>query len=412
LFALALLLTALLCGLFWVPMLHFWPNFAKHLMPGFEGTQSSGDAVLNLVISDPKFYLSDLLHKFAYPFIYVNYIGWVPVLLALAGLRWIPPSRSRLLAFFALSVGLVYLASSAVPLKLLAKVAPGVATAIRHPDLIASLAVPLVLGLAAWGLDELLHLRWPQLHLAASTASGGARGIRLSLAVLLLAVPLVWSLRSAYVFGKNWMGVRSRQPVEYQVIEELVTDNSEWVAPPFGQDSWVPLALERGLKITNINRPWFWKDLRLPLPHLEATRDRFEPDNPAYVKTIEDIHFYRYDDLHYACVDTGSGCVPCQAAARGGHIDVVCKTDVAGTLVVQENLYPGWSASRDGQALSLGAGPWLTVDAPAGEHSYRFRYRPWDVPLGALLTLAGLALAVWLWVRRPGWFGVSKPKRS
>jgi hypothetical protein len=45
----------------------------------------------------------------------------------------------------------------------------------------------------------------------------------------------------------------------------------------------------------------------------------------------------------------------------------------------------------------LNAGTWLSVAAPAGTHHYEFRYRPWDVPVGAGLTLIGLALAVWVW---------------
>jgi hypothetical protein len=83
----------------------------------------------------------------------------------------------------------------------------------------------------------------------------------------------------------------------------------------------------------------------------------------------------------------------------GGYIDVECDSEAAGTLVVYEYSWSGWTARRDGQALMLGPGPWLNVFAPAGTHHYEFRYRPWDVPLGLVLSLAGMVLCVWLWMR-------------
>jgi hypothetical protein len=39
----------------------------------------------------------------------------------------------------------------------------------------------------------------------------------------------------------------------------------------------------------------------------------------------------------------------------------------------------------------------LQVEAPAGQHLYRFRYPPWDVPLGIVLFVAGCFLSMKLW---------------
>jgi hypothetical protein len=64
-----------------------------------------------------------------------------------------------------------------------------------------------------------------------------------------------------------------------------------------------------------------------------------------------------------------------------------------------ENAWDGWRVERDGSAVALGTGRWLNTQAPGGEHSYTFRYQPWDVPLGLLLSLIGLWIAGWLWVR-------------
>jgi hypothetical protein len=38
---------------------------------------------------------------------------------------------------------------------------------------------------------------------------------------------------------------------------------------------------------------------------------------------------------------------------------------------------------------------------PAGHSTIRLRYRPWDVPAGILLSVAGLGVAVY-WFLRPG----------
>jgi len=58
---------------------------------------------------------------------------------------------------------------------------------------------------------------------------------------------------------------------------------------------------------------------------------------------------------------------------------------------VRENRSSGWQAWRDGVPAPIQAtDAWLPVPAPVGAHRYRFRYQPWDVPLGLLLTLLGV----------------------
>jgi hypothetical protein len=89
--------------------------------------------------------------------------------------------------------------------------------------------------------------------------------------------------------------------------------------------------------------------------------------------------------------------LPCTASADGGHIDVYCQSDQGGTLYVQENALPGWNAWLDEEKVELIPGKWLAVNAISGKHVYKFRYQPWDVPLGILVSMLGLGLAVWLW---------------
>ena len=64
-------------------------------------------------------------------------------------------------------------------------------------------------------------------------------------------------------------------------------------------------------------------------------------------------------------------------------------------------MWPGWKAWVDGEPVSLTGLEWLEVPALAGKHTYLFRYRPWDVLMGGLLSLLGVILAVYIWRAAP-----------
>jgi uncharacterized membrane protein YfhO len=104
-------------------------------------------------------------------------------------------------------------------------------------------------------------------------------------------------------------------------------------------------------------------------------------------------------DAQYAYITDGHTQIPCQGKSDGGHIDVTCESDTAGTLFVIERALGGWKASRDGESIPLLDGDWLAVHAPAGKHEYNFRYRPWDAPLGIGLAASGLILSLALFLR-------------
>jgi hypothetical protein len=398
-YALALGLAVLLSGIFWVPLLHAWPQFAKDADPRFGSAQPLEYAVLNLVIRDLRFFQSDVLRKQPFPFLYVNYIGWVPVILALVGLRLIPRSGRRILAFFAAAIVLVYLAGSAITFRVLSWLAPAAAAGVRNSVVLNGLAVPLVLGVAAWGLDCLLKLPWPRVALAFPDQAWGrsATGIGLS---WLLVVPLVWSVKSAHDFGRTWIGSAAMGEMDQRVMAALRTETSQWIAPPFGEHYWMPFAYEAGLKVSPLIRPWHWKNKELPPAFLEATRREVAKSEADYGQTIGGITILVHANDEYAFVDTGTETVPCRAVAQGGRIDVDCSADSSGTLVVRENQWSGWTVKRDGVSLGLIPGQWLSAAAPAGRHHYQFRYRPWDVAVGLCISLLGLALAVALYLRR------------
>lgn len=391
-FALTGLIAVLIAAILWVPMTHFWPNVAKDSAPGLGSVQPIQYVPLNLVIDDHAFYDTVALGKSPLTFLYVNYIGWVPVLLALAAIGLVPHTRRRLLLFFLVATGLVFLLASGLPIIVLRDVFNFSLTGIRFPSLIASAAVPLVLGLSAWGFDSLLKIRF-------KLYSPRRPFVNVKPLWLILPVLAFLGLRSAYEFSKAWLvTVPARPPND--LIATWRTPATEWVYPPFGESFWLPFGLNANLKMVTVSRPWHWKDRPLPAYAIEAIWNLDKPPAGPVVGRFDALTVVAHPDVNYAYVNTGfNPVVPCRARAIGGDIDVDCQNDKAGALIVQENSWSGWTVSRDGEPVDLADSQWLSVSAPAGQHHYDFRYRPWDVWVGAVLSLAGLGLAIALWIR-------------
>jgi uncharacterized membrane protein YfhO len=126
--------------------------------------------------------------------------------------------------------------------------------------------------------------------------------------------------------------------------------------------------------------------------------------------TVEGLTIYQSIEENYAEVRAGENHYPCRAYASGGTIDVFCKAGEAGVLVLKEYTFSGWRVWVDGRPVRLEFDDvWLMVRAPAGKHTYQFRYLPWDLPLGIFLALCGLVLCIFLW-RDPGKRSPGKPE--
>lgn len=397
-------LALLLAGIFLVPFMHFWPNFGKDIDITFGGAQTFGNTLLNLVIADADFYLQGALGTNPYPYQYVIFTGWIPVGLAILSLRLVPKKQTPLLTFFLVGIGLVILLASGVTLSWLAKINEELIAFVRIPSLIAGLAVPLVLALASWSADLLWHKDWPlKLSSPRHTDDGQAQetGFTIPLSWVLVGILLAAALVSAYSFSTVYLGVNQVDPVKQDVVDEIAQINqgkTQWIEFPFGEHFWAPLAFEQGLKITRLVRPWHWRDREDPAPSLSVSTEAANGVGSQYLGMVADLGFEKHDDQHYAYVFTDSEVFPCEARSQGGIVRVSCSTTEAGTLVVQENMVSGWSAEMDGQPIELLPGNWLTSSAPAGEHDYLLRYRPWDVVVGLILTLIGIGLCVWIWV--------------
>jgi hypothetical protein len=388
---LAGLVALLLSAVLWVPLLHFSPNVVKDGDPTLSYSQPLEYLPLNLVIRDQSFYENPTLDKLPAPVLNILYIGWLPILLAMVTVAWGDSTRNRRLAFLLIAIFLVFFFSSSTGMRALDKVVPGIAPYIRHPSLIAGIAVPLILGLAAWGLDLMLHADWLKLRLSIRRMPD----LDVNAIYLIAAIPLLVSIRTAYDFAEKyyWM---NPLPAEYEPsIPVLVTESAEWVAPPFGEYLWYPMTLGRGLKLGNTFRPWRWKDHPDPAFYVEGTRDAAGLSNPDYVVTYSGVNWMVHTQNEYAKVVLPSGeQVACAAVSQGGNIDVDCQTAVDGVLAVTENATADWRAATDSISASLLPGQWLSVPAPAGTHHYSFRYRPWDVWVGLTLALLGVILVI------------------
>jgi hypothetical protein len=210
-----------------------------------------------------------------------------------------------------------------------------------------------------------------------------------------LLPPALIALYSAYTFGQHWLATQQVNPEVSTVITALSTPSLAWVNTPFGEHFFVAPAVERGLKLPLGVRPWNWHGRPLPPALLEAYRSD-PPAGLTLVTVAADVPIYRGPpEREYARVVYADGTFTvCSASGAGGDLDIRCAADRPGRLVVHEYTWSGWQATVGGQRAPLTGDTWLELDLPAGAHSVALRYRPWDVPLGLALALAGLVLTV------------------
>jgi hypothetical protein len=384
----------LLAAPFLVPFLHFWPNFVKDSDPGFGAGQPLGYYLLNLVIGDRDFLFSNMLGKLPYPTLYTMFVGWIPIALALLCLRLAQRKDYRILLFLATSAALAIFTGSTLPLKWLQPELSFLA-ALRFAPIIGGLAVPPIIGLSSYALDRLLKIKWPKLNLGLSFEKplfNWALNLR-----WLLLIPLLLALQNGFQFDRLWLYTVTVEPGVYQLLQHLSTTDLQWVEPPFGVHTFIEPAVAMGLKLSPGIMTWHWKDRNFPVAVLEANPSGPPPSADAIVDEVDGTPIYSVHTQPYAAVMADTWGVACMASGVGGDLQVICSNAQPGKLVLQENSYSGWVAWRDGSRVPLDYGTTLQVDAPAGEHIYRFRYLPWDVPLGIVLFVAGLLLSFKLW---------------
>jgi len=393
-FLLAFFIAGLLSAVFLIPFVHFSPNFLKYTDPSFKVAQPLKFIPLNYVIDSFDFYLNDALNKLPFPHLYTLFIGWIPILLAIYGLTNNKKLSKSIKWFFVSSILLILTFSSGDALKLIQNIWVG-AGGIRHPPQIAGLTIPLILGVSAAGLDKLLNLDWPRLELHFSADNG--QRTKTFPTQWIIIIPLIFSLYQGYQFTKYWIGSYKESPEVYLVLEGLKTDTLQWVQPPFGEHFYIEPAVRLGLKTSPGIMTWQWKDRIFPEAYLEASHSG-QPDGTSGVnKRINSIIIYSRPEQDYAFVINETNKTPCQAQGTGGNLTVTCDSEHGGHLIVKEYNWSGWKGWMDGLRVNLFGGQWISVEAPSGFHVYTFRYLPWDVPLGLILSALGILLSIIVW---------------
>src|SRR5262249_14701854 len=119
---------------------------------------------------------------------------------------------------------------------------------------------------------------------------------------------------------------------------------------------------------------------------------------------------------------TGTPPVDAAIVAEGtAVVDVSAEAPAGGFLVLTDPYYPGWRAYGGGQETPVLRAAYLfrAVALPAGPHLVRFTFTPTSLERGAILSLAGVVIAVgavliglggplvrarpWCRLRRPTW---------
>jgi hypothetical protein len=297
-------------------------------------------------------------------------------------------------------------------IKPLAELFPALFT-LRHFALASGLAGPLILALAGRGLDRAITALSERVRLRALRFGLVALAAVAILPVYQFTQPYLqtWTMRNLSAELDNFSGESNqwlRTPGIYDWETGTNRTQSNMIIREQGMFDWTIQAEQRGLKIGDTWRPWQWKGRTNPpvyliaetttaysgavvpfeitpeflfaiLPAGEYAILENEPDNISPQDRGEAIHF-----------------IPCAASGQGGRIDVTCPPDQTGHLTVHENNWNGWRAWVDGHPVPLLPGRWLQIDLPPGAQTVSFRYWPWDVAVGLLVTLIGGGVALWM----------------
>jgi hypothetical protein len=205
---------------------------------------------------------------------------------------------------------------------------------------------------------------------------------------------MAWNLVTVYNSSRQYMATTRADPKVEAVLEQMRTPSLQWVEPPAQQWGYLEIGARLNMKFNLGHLPWSWKNQDYPSPYYAAEDLSLEPpENGIFVTELRGLAIYRFDDIRdYATIQSGGEVFTCPAYGTGGDLSVTCNTPASGVLVLREHQYPGWLVWRDGEPAPMIEHVWLAVEAPPGEHTYRFRYLPLDALAGILLGVTG-----WIW---------------
>lgn len=394
-FGAALILSFLICAILFLPAAHFIGSIEKYTMDDFKNLQPMGYVPLNLVISTNDFYHSQFLGMDTFPYAHLIYIGWLPVILAiLSGYFVTKRDDKRVFIAIYVSMLVMLIITSRDIYPVLKDYLPFV-NQLRAFSVATSLFVPQILVMAAWCLDRLFELKWPIITSNEDEYAGKRKAFSIKWVVL---IPLmVLPFKTLIPFAKDYIHV-IKVDVPQSDLNFARLKDTQWVNPP--SDEWFPVLMNENRKLIMTDRSFLWKDRARLFGYIDLVPN---PNNdPIEGRISREANFdivMRPEEI-YASVDMNGTIQPCQAKSLGGLIDVWCDNPSDGILTIREYLWSGWFARVDGEPVALLDGDWLSVNAPGGKHFYSFRFYPWDVYLGAGISLIGLILTAWFFFRK------------
>lgn len=110
-------------------------------------------------------------------------------------------------------------------------------------------------------------------------------------------------------------------------------------------------------------------------------------------KGYPQLFLYRFDaSLGRAYLDLPNGTRPVELVKlHPNHVVLDCDVPESADLILTDLMYPGWVVEVDGNpAVAKPDTLFRTVRLEPGQHRVTWRYRPWDVIAGALVSICSL----------------------
>jgi hypothetical protein len=384
-------LMILLCGFFLLPLLMFFPNIVKEFDPFLNSLQPIGYSILNLVIKDRSFFSTEVLEKQGFAFAYYVYIGWIPVLLAVYGAYrgYRAQEHRQETLWFLLSFFLIYAITCREILLPLSEHLDFL-TRLRYASIMTVLVIMPLLSLAAVGLNHLLEKPFNYFYWQLKEDN---KLIQIPIIHIFLIVTLLFSLSDVAKSSHEFLYTVDLGQPDPGFKQYFISEAVQWVEPM--NTAFFPYLFMNHGKITNVVRGWWIKDRPKPTAAVLAVHHPDAPDPEASV-SVGEVDYYINSETSYAAILQGQSIQSnCNADTSGGgeiHISCPNPSNSAGTLIVQENYFSGWKAWMDGKRVKLDKHAlFLTVNhLPPGSHDFVFKYQPWDIWLGLMMTLLGI----------------------
>jgi hypothetical protein len=243
-FGKSILISGLLCGILILPSAHFLVSgMGKDSCPNLPDLQPIRYLPLNLVIGDSALMGKSYLGMDTFPYSHINFIDWTPLIFAvIAGYFVFQQKRKKVYVAIYLSFLLALVFSSREIYIFLIPHVPSLTKLCSMSDS-SSLMVPPILGMAAWGVDQVLKLNWPKISMGNSQISGGTKTV--SLKWLIIIPVLALSFNNIIAFDKNYLNVQKNEIAPNEIAFVRLND-TQWVDPPAG---WLPTLLNEDRKI-------------------------------------------------------------------------------------------------------------------------------------------------------------------